>query len=565
MIIEMVHRTVFPGVAQRPERGPTQYTRTLLVLCGLVLLAGLSCGGERGVPPAGSVEQVYRFRLREDPPTLDPHLAIDQLSEAVLMGLHRGLVELDPGTLQVLPAVASSWTISGDRKTYTFALRDDVLFHNGRKVISSDVEYSLLRVLRKETQAPRRFLLDPIEGASAFTEGKSDGVSGISTPDEQTVVIRLERPHGPFLSQLTMLVGAIVPREIYDDPAQDYLRAPVGCGPFRFEVWQQSHFIEMRAFDGFFGGRPTLDRVIVRIIENHQSAFQEYLAGGLDSLDEVPTDEDAPWWPEIEPQIYRYAMLGTGFLGFNHDLPPFSGNAALRKALNYAVDKKYLWGVLMGGGNIPANSLLPPGAPAYDPDLPGFPHDPEAAALLLREAGYPGGEGLDPIALWINTSEDNRKIAQQIQADIKKIGVELEIREVDWAAYLAAVEGTVDQPGQAQMFRLGWYLDYPDPDAILRPLLHSANTGPAGNYARYHNPEVDRLIDEALDLTDPAAREERYREAERIAIMEDAALLLLNFYEESTLFKPYVGGIVTTPMGEFRIPLERLRIEPRPS
>jgi ABC-type transport system substrate-binding protein len=213
----------------------------------------------------------------------------------------------------------------------------------------------------------------------------------------------------------------------------------------------------------------------------------------------------------------------------------------------------------MGGGNIPANSLLPPGAPAYDPDLPGFPHDPEAAALLLREAGYPGGEGLDPIALWINTSEDNRKIAQQIQADIKKIGVELEIREVDWAAYLAAVEGTVDQPGQAQMFRLGWYLDYPDPDAILRPLLHS------GNYARYHNPEVDRLLDEALDLTDPAAREERYREAERIAIMEDAALLLLNFYEESTLFKPYVGGIVTTPMGEFRIPLERLRIEPRPS
>ncbi len=548
-------------------RSPLRAVVLLLALAAgaLSAIAVTACRRDPAAPAGARSESVFRFRLREDPPTLDPHLATDQLSEAVLMGLFRGLVELDPGTLQIRPAIASSWSISEDRRTYTFHLREDARFHNGRAITSRDVEYSLMRALRKETQSPRRFLLEPIEGASAFSEGRSPAVSGISLPDEGTVVIRLDRPHGPFLSLLTMLVAAIVPREVYEDADRAYLRAPVGNGPFRFSQWRQSNFIELLAFDDYYGGRPPLDRVIVRIIENYQSALQEYLAGGLDSLDQVPDDEDAPWWPTIQPQIRTYPMLGTGFIGFNHDLEPLRGNAALRKAINYAVDKKYLWDVLMRNGDLPANSLLPPGAPAYNPDLPGYPHDPAEAARLLREAGYPGGRGLPPLALWINTSEDNRRLAQQIQSDLRKVGIDLQIRETDWASYLAAVEGTPERPGQAQLFRFGWYLDYPDPDAILRPLLHSANVGPAGNYFRYRNPRYDRLIDEALDRTEPETRIRLYREAERIAIMEDAAVLLLNFYTEATLFKPYVTGIVESPLGEFRIPLERLRIEPHPS
>jgi peptide/nickel transport system substrate-binding protein/oligopeptide transport system substrate-binding protein len=534
----------------------------LLALGGLAIL---DCGRARG--PVTGAEQIYRFRLREDPPTLDPHLATDQLSEAVLMGLFRGLVELDPATLEVRPSVAESWTISEDRRTYTFRLRDDVLFHNGRRVTAQDVEYSLLRVLRDETQAPRRFLLETIEGAEGFTAGELSGVPGITTPDDHTIAIRLTKPHGPFLSQLTMLVAAIVPREIYEDPDRAYLRSPVGCGPFRFERWrwEQSNFIELEAFDDFFGGRPPLDRIIVRIIENYQSALQEYRAGGLDSLDQVPRDRDAGWIAELEKEIHRYAFLGTGYIGFNLAVPPFRDNVALRKAFNYAVDKRYLWEVLMASDSRPANGLIPPGAPGHDPDLPGYPYDPAAAARHLAEAGYPEGQGLPPISLWVNTSEDNRRLAQQIQSDLRKLGVEIQIREVDWGTYIAAIEGTAEEPGEAQMFRFGWYLDYPDPDAILRPLLHSSNIGPGGNYFRYSNPEFDRLIEEALDLTDAGERADRYREAQRIAVMEDAAILLLNYIVESTLFKPHVKGIVLTPLGEFRIPLERLRIERTPS
>jgi len=521
------------------------------------LLALLSPGGcgHAAAPPAA--EQVYRFRLREDPPTLDPALVTDNLSEAVTTNVFRGLVAMDPESLEVVPAVAASWTVSPDGLVYTFRLRPDARFQNGRPVTADDVAWSFRRLLGKETHSPRRWLLEPVAGATDFAEGRATDVTGIAVSAPDVVTLRLERPFAPFLGMLTMSGASIVPREVYDDPAKAYLRAPVGCGPFQVVRWEQANVIEMKAFDGYWGGRPAVDRILVRIIENRTTALEEYRAGGLDSLDEVPESIDA----DLAADVHRYPYISVGYIGFNLGLAPFKGNAALRKAFNYAVDKEYLWNVLMPGGNTPGRGIIPPGIPGYDPDLPGYPHDAARAQSLLAAAGYPGGRGLPPITLWVNTSEDNRRIAQQIQADLRKVGVSIAIKEVDWAAYLQAVEGTAAVPGQAQMFRFGWYLDYPDADAILRLQLHSRNIGPPGNYFRYSNPEFDRLVDQALVMTDPKARADNYRRAERIAVMDDAVWLFLNYFESATLFKPYVKGIVHTPLGEFRIPLERLVIE----
>ena len=523
------------------------------VLGAAALAAG--CSPERPAPPAA--EKVFRFRLREDPPTLDPAMVTDNLSDAVTANVFRGLVAMDPATLAIVPAVASSWPISPDALVYTFRLRDDAFFQNGRKVTAQDVAWSFRRVLAKATNSPRRWLLEPIAGSAAFIEGKTPDVAGLATPDDRTVVLTLDHPFAPFLSMLTMTGAAVVPREVYDDATKGYLRAPIGCGPFQVVRWQQSNAIEMRAFDRYYGGRPAIDRVIVRIIENRASAVEEYRAGGLDSLDEVPTDLP----DDIKGDVLRYPFIGVGYVGFNLDLPPFKGNPALRKAFNYAVDKEYLWNVLLPGANTAGRGIIPPGVPGYDPELPGYPHDEAKARSLLAQAGYPGGRGLPPITLWVNTSEENRQIAEQVQADLKKVGVGIAIKEVDWAAYIQAVEGTVEQPGAAQMFRFGWYLDYPDADAVLRLQLHSKNVGPPGNYFRYRNPAFDRLVDEALGLTDPAARADRYRRAERMAVMDDAVWLFLNYYGSMTLFKPYVKGVVPTPLGEFRIPLEKLRLE----
>jgi peptide/nickel transport system substrate-binding protein/oligopeptide transport system substrate-binding protein len=538
------------------SRTPDAAARLLTAALAALTLAGIGACA-RPSAPAPKTEQVFRFRLREDPPNLDPAQVTDNLSEAIATNVFRGLVAMDPETLAVTPAVADSWTVSPDGLTYTFHLRPGVLFHNGRAVTAEDVAWSFRRVLDRATNSPRRWLLEPIAGAAAFTEGKAAGVAGITVGAPDSITLRLEKPFAPFLGMLTMAGASIVPREAYEDPAKGYLRAPVGCGPFRFTRWEQASLLEMQAFDQFYGGRPAIDRVQARIIENRATALEAYRAGDLDSLDEVPTDLT----PDLEAEVHKYPFLGVGYIGFNLDLPPFKGNPALRKAINYAVDKEYLWGKLLPGSNIPPRGIIPPGIPGYDPDLPGYPHDEAKARALLAEAGYPSGRGLQPITLWVNTSEDNRQIALQVQADVKKIGVTIRIKEVDWAAYLHAVEGTPTTPGEAQMFRFGWSLDYPDADAVLRLQLHSKNIGPAGNFFRYRNPEFDRLVDGALALTDPAARADAYRRADRIAVMDDAVWLFLNYYGSMTLIKPYVQGIVPTPLGEFRMPLERLRLE----
>ena len=546
------------SVPRRPPRAARPPGLTLAVhgaLVALSLVAG-ACA-ERGNESPAAAPQVFRFRLREEPPTLDPALMTDNLSESIVMNVHRGLVAMDPATIAVVPAVAASWTVSPDGLTYTFRLRDDALFHNGRAVAAADVVWSFERLLRKETHSPRRWLLEPIRGAVDFSEGKAASIAGLASPDPRTVVVTLDRPFAPFLGMLTMAGASIVPREVYEDPERKYLRAPVGCGPFRVARIEPSSLIELHAFDRYYGGRPALDTVQARVIENQVTALQEYRTGGLDSLDEVPLDLPE----EIRPEVLRYPLMGVGYIGFNLDRPPLKGNAALRQAINYAVDKDYLWGTLLPGANIPGRGIIPPGVPGYDPDLPGYPHDEAKARSLLAKAGYPAGKGLEPIALWFNTSGDNRRIAEQVQADLRKIGVTLTLREVDWGAYLKAIEGTPQVAGEAQMFRFGWGLDYPDADAILRPLLHSKNVGPAGNYFRYRNPAFDSLVDRALGLSDTVQRATLYREAERMAVMQDAPWLFLNYYGSMTLFKPYVKGVTPTPLGEFRIPLERLRIE----
>jgi oligopeptide transport system substrate-binding protein len=529
----------------------------LLAACGS--RAGDGSAPERPGPGAApaATPQVFRFRLREEPPTVDPAQMTDNLSEAIVMNVFRGLVAMDPATLAVVPAIASSWTISADHLTYTFRLRDGIQFQNGRAVEAKDVVWSFERLLKKETHSPRRWLLEPVAGAVDFAAGKAASVAGLTAPDPHTVVLRLEQPFAPFLGMLTMGGASIVPREIYEDPEKKYLHAPVGCGPFKVVRWEPSSLIEMAAFDRYYDGRPAVDIVQVRIIENQVTAFQEYRTGGLDSLDEVPNELP----PEVEPEVLRYPLLGIGYIGLNLDRPPFKGNAALRQAINYAVDKDYLWTHLLPGANVPGRGVIPPGIPGYDPQLPGYPHDEAKARSLLARAGYPAGRGLPPISLWFNTSGDNRRIAEQVQADLRKVGVNLTLREVDWAAYLKAVEGTPDTSGEAQMFRFGWSLDYPDADAVLRPLLHSKNIGPAGNFFRYRNPVFDDLVDRALVIGDPAARADLYRKAERIAVMEDAPMLFLNYFGSMTLFKPYVKGVTPTPLGEFRIPLERLRLE----
>ena len=508
-------------------------------------------------------EQILRVRMREDPPDTDPAQSADTLSDRLNLEVHDGLVDFEPLTLEIISAVAEAWEVTSDGLHYTFHLRPGVRFQNGRALTSDDVLYSFRRILDPKVHSQRSEILSGVQGAKEFLSGTSPRVEGLEAADPLTVRITLTHPIPYFLQLLATPAAAIVPREVYDDPGKGFLEHPVGCGPFKVARWERSNYLELAAFGDYYRGRPKLDRVVIRFIENPASAMEEYKSGGLEWMDEMAGSET-----EIArslPRDYRKGpYLATYYYGMNLARPPFRGNVNLRKAFNYAVNRETICAQIFEGTHTIAHGILPPGTPGFNPGLKGFDYDPEKAREYLAKAGYPGGKGLAPIDLWVNNNQKMLQVAQKVQADLKAVGVPVRIQAVDFANFLQAVRGTPQTPGEALFYKFGWQADYPDPDAFLYWLLHSRNAGPAGNMARYSNPKVDELLDRARSLLRMEERIPLYREAERIAVEEDAAWLFVSNYTERFLVKPYVKGVVLSPLGMSRTPFDRMWLEGSP-
>jgi len=478
-----------------------------------------------------------RYRMPGDPPNLDPIRANDENSLLYIVNIFDGLVEFSPGGLDVVPAVAESWTLSPDGRTYTFHLRKGVRFHDGRPVTSADALFSLKRVLDPKSPSALRPFLETIRGAADFASGRSADLPGLAAPDDATLTITLEHPFGPFLAVMATQAGSIVPRDLYADPNEAYLRRPVGCGPFRLESWDQGVSLKLAAFADHWKGKPGLAGVSVRFIPSVATALEEYKTGGLDFDTEVPAGQRA-WVRENLPADYRvWPRLATAFVAFNHLAPPFKGNAPLRRALGCAVDRDRIARVLQQGKDTPATRLMPPGMPGHDPSPGPYRYDPVQAKRLLAEAGYPDGKGLPEITYLVSSNESIRRYAEAAQADFAAVGVKVRLQVLDFGAYLRAIDGTKEGGASAPLFQFIWFADYPDPDAFLRPLLHSANFGSAGNYGRYGNADVDRLLDEGRRESDPAKREAIYRKAEAIALA-DACAIPLYYYGDDALVSP---------------------------
>ena len=535
-------------------------TRRTLAMVGLalVLLAVAGCSSPEPAKP--KVRQVFRMRMRENPPDTDPAQSADTLSDRINLAVHDGLVDFDPQTFVLVPAVSESWEVSRDFLTYTFRIRPGVRFHNGRSLTSADVLYSFTRVLDPKVNSKRREILEDVKGARAFEAGRATSVEGFSAPDPKTFVVTLEKPLPYFLELLATPAASIVPREAYEDPNREFLSHPVGCGPFKVARWERSNFMELEAFGDYYQGKPKLDEVLVRFIENPASAMEEYRQGGLEYMDEMVGSETA--LAKELPADYRKApLLGTFYFGFNLARPPFQGNANLRKAFNYAVDRQALCDQVFEGTLTPSHGILTPETPGFNPDLKGYDFDPAKAQEFLAKAGYPKGKGLREMDLWVNNNQKLLEAAQKVQADLKAAGILVRVKPVDFATFLQALQGSADTPGEALFYRYGWNADYPDPDAFLYWLLHSRNVGPAGNIGRYANPKVDALLDRARGIPDLAQRIPLYREAERIAVEEDAAWLFLANYTQRVLIKPQVKGVVLSPLGSMRMPLDKLWME----
>jgi peptide/nickel transport system substrate-binding protein/oligopeptide transport system substrate-binding protein len=488
--------------------------------------------------------------LGNDPSSLDPVKLVDLYGVAVANQIFDGLVAFD-AHLNVVPALAQSWSASRDGLVWTFHLRKGVQFHNGREMSAGDIVYSLSRLLDPAMGSLSSQLLDKVKGAAEFRVGTTKTLEGIKAIDRYSVEVSLSEPFVPFISILGMPHTSIVPQDEVERLGPDFGTAPVGTGPFRFVRWVRGQEILLETNKHYFGGRPALDGVRFVIFPGvTQSVMLKSFEQG--ELEESPLTPDRrkEFLEAAAYKVIRKPTLSLLLYGFNLERPPFQMRE-VRQAFNYALDKIRLNQEVYGGLYVVARGILPPGMPGYSPEVEGYNYDPARAKMLLAEVGLPGGKNLTPVTLsTANKSVEVRAESQIIQQYLEALGVQVDLQEpMDWPTFSRALE-----QGDVQLFRYSWYADYPDPDNFLYPLFHSAGQR---NYYRYYNPMVDKLLDDARGETDDLRRVDLYRQAEQLILQEAPAAMLLHYTYES-VFQPYVEGVVVSALGEPYVSLRKV-------
>lgn len=477
------------------------------------------------------------------PPTLDPALTQDSTSASYIVEIFSGLVTLNQD-LEVVPDIADSWELSDDDTTYTFHLRDDAKFHDGKPVTAQDFKYSIERACDPATgSVVADAYLGDIVGARARLRGEADEVSGVLVVDDHTLEITIDSPKAYFLSKLTYPTAFVVDQENVEGPAQPWTDTPNGTGPFRLAEYQSDFRIVLERNEAYYGTpKPALEQVNFMLAVG--SPMTMYETGELDAVSVYPADIERVSDPSnpLSKELSTTPVLSLFYIGFNVQKPPFD-DQKVRQAFNYAIDKDKYVEVVLKKMQAQAKGILPPGMPGYNENLKGYPYDPEKARQLITESQYGDASKLPQITL--NISGGGGAADKQVQAIVdmykQNLGVDIAVQQTDWATYLWDLRAH-----RYQMFGLtaGWIADYPDPQDFLDILFHSESRN---NDTRYSNPEVDSLLEEAQGEQDFEKRMELYQQAEQI-IMDDAPIVPLTHDADYWLTKPYVEGMIYPPV-----------------
>jgi peptide/nickel transport system substrate-binding protein/oligopeptide transport system substrate-binding protein len=496
------------------------------LLIAMAALSLLSCG--RVQRDFSALE----LSLSEDPTSLDPAMIVDVSGGSVAAKLFSGLVRLDE-RMNIVPDLASEWRISEDGLAYTFSLRRDVRFHNGRLLTAHDVRYSFERVLSPDSGSRRKWLFEPVLGAADLIEGRTERCEGLTVLDDHTIRIRLERPLSVFIGFLAMPNAYIVPREEVARWGGDFSDHVIGTGPFTLVEWRHDEVLRLVRNRDYFGEAARVDAINYRVLPEEFSRIAEFEAGNIDIVEvpaaEFPRFSSDPFW---QKQMKSRVGLNTYYLGFNCRSAPMN-DPAFRHAINMAIDRQKIVDVTLQGRARLAVGPIPPELPGHGEERTGYAYDPERARQILLSLG---DEARRPLKLYQRARRSSLEINEAVQYYLRKVGLEVEIVQLEWTAFKQAVSD-----GDADMFLLSWHADYPDAENFLFPVFHSSNWGASGNRAFYANPAFDSLIERAQRESDPQRRESLYREAGSL-IIDDAPWVFLWHASDYFLTQPWVSG-----------------------
>ncbi len=499
-----------------------------IFFCSMLVFLLTSCKEEK------SSKLIFKYNQINPITSLDPAFAKSQNNIWACHHLYNTLLRFDD-SLQLVPDLAKSFTVSDDGKQYEFVINHKVKFHQdpcfgalgSRNLNAHDVVYSLNRLIDPEIQSPGSWLL-----SDKLSEG------GLSALNDSTVSITLKERFAPFLSLLANKYCSVIPKEAVDYYGVDFRKNPVGTGPMQLKRWLENEAMFLIKNKDYYRNTVHVDAVKISFITDRKMAYLELLNGNLDLVSGIESsflhkllNPDGSLKVENEKKIQyiKSPFLNTEYLGINwksDKANPWLKNKAFRQALNYAVDKSLMLEVLRNNiGKAATEGFIPEGLPPHTKTHKGYSFSLHKAKWLLDSIDFPPFKQQE--GLVINTNADYLDIVTFVAKQWENAGIKVKI-EVFESSLLR--EGMRSE--KLDIFRASWIADYPDAENFLC-LFYGPNPAPP-NYTRFKSNKLDNLYDLAVKETDSQQRMEWYRQIEDIVI-EEAPMVFL-FYDQSSLF-----------------------------
>lgn len=522
---------------------------TLILCLAMVLTVFVGCSStpatEEGASASGDAAQgeaadsEYKdtlvYALNTDVQSLDPQIQNDTTSEQVVKMLYNTLLKFqDDGT--VVGDLAESWSVSEDKLTWTFNLKQGVKFHNGKELTSADVKATFDRALNAEAGGLRT-----TEIIKMFT--------AVEAPDPYTVTITTDGPYGPMESLMCNMSLGIMDADYIEQYGLDLgtsVEGENGTGPFKVVSWERDQEIVVERFDDYFGTPAKLQTVVYTVIPEAASRVIALETGEVDVIDK-PTNEDLE---RLEADTENFTVLRKPTIsqrlfrfGCND---PIISNTKVRQAIVYAIDRQAIIDALFTGSAYPSTAPLAPVTFGYS-DLGEIEQDLELAKSLLAEAGYP--DGFDTKIVTTERYQNGIELAEIISQQLAEIGINAEIEVWEWSALSASWNGITADEFDQPIFIMGAGPSMRDADGGLRGLYTTSETGLNDrNYGFYSNAEVDALIEQGMQETDQQKRVEIYKEAMEILYREDPVAFWLFDMYGLAITSSKVEGVTLSPI-----------------
>jgi ABC-type transport system substrate-binding protein len=507
----------------------------LVLLVALVLASGPEAFSAPAAQPNTLVWALHVPIDRLDPP------ATFSLATGMVVGrnIFDRLVEHDE-RLAIIPGLATQWTPSRDGRAWTFRLRQGVRFHDGAPFNADAVVFNVQRAIDPQLRLPA--------GSFAWS-----GVRGARKIDEYTVEIFGDQPLAALLNNIADSgLGAIQSPQAVQRATSPRDFVPVGTGPFRFVSWTPDGDLVLEANREYWGPRPRVQRLIVRLVTAPSTRVNLLEAGEADLITQVPIHEIGRLSRAQGVEVVVRPSTSWTYVAINNTKPQFA-DVRVRRALNYLVDKQTILDKILFGVGRVADSPIGSAYRAHK-SVRIYQYDPGMARQLLDEAGWrPGVDGVRTKdgqrlagTLWVPAGRfvGGPDMAQIIASAFRGVGVDVRVQEIEFPVYLAEARRG-PQESRIEMVMAGW--GTADPDTGLRPILHSRSWPPAANnLAFYRNPEVDALLDRGAATMDPNARIQIYHRVQEI-VMDDAPWLFLIERREAVAWRSAVSGVRFIP------------------